>query len=571
MFYPKLDEFGRIYAWHILDLFILLVDKEERSTYKIIQPLMLSACIAVGMMLGYKMNDMPENNLISALDYPTDSIMMTGRVEELIRFVENKYVDSLDGDKLISEALAGVFSQLDPHSVYLSPSETVEVNDQMDGNYSGIGIENFMLDDTVQISNVLPGSPAEKSGLKIFDKVITIDKKQVAGQKMDYSDIKAMLKKHTGTDISLSVLRDGKVMNMMLTVAEVEVKTVHAVWLKDIQTVLLKIDRFGDNTYKEFMTEVEKYFTNKQAQHIILDLRDNPGGFLPEATNILCQIFEEKDKLLLYTEGRNKKRNEYKSNGKRFFNIDQVVVLIDENSASASEIVAGAIQDWDRGVVIGRRSFGKGLVQEQYNLTNGGAIRLTVARYFTPSGRSIQRDYSDKESYHHDFEDRQSHGDLFDKDSTLIKNGGKYYTKLYKRPVSGAGGVSPDVFVAMDTIYRHYNYFSFSYLIPEFAFQYTSKNKSKIPKTPSDFEKWQLPDSFSAELKAFIDKEHYEKQDFSHMNHLGIKNDVKKYVRKYLFERNNLSNPDLNDPFVVEASRVIKNKLSPKSFIHKVQ
>ncbi|MFZ1458181.1 MAG: S41 family peptidase [Saprospiraceae bacterium] len=540
-------------------------EQEVKATYKIIQPLMLSACIAIGMMIGYKMNEKPENALISTMDYPVDSLMMTGRVEELIRFIENKYVDKVDSEKLIAAALKGVFEELDPHSIYLSPDETESVNDQMDGEYDGIGVENFIIDDTVRVSAVLKNSPAEKAGIRIFDKIISIDGKPVTGKDTKYSDVRNLLKQKSGTKVKMYFHRGNTPVSLVVTVGEVEVKTVSAQYLKDIQTVLVKIDRFGDNTYREFMDVVELYFSKNNAKHIILDLRDNPGGFLPEATNILCQIIEEKDRLLLFTEGRSNKKNEYKSTGKRFFPIDQVVVLIDENSASASEIIAGAIQDWDRGVVIGRRSFGKGLVQEQYKLNNGGAVRLTVARYFTPSGRSIQRDYVDRDEYDEDFHSRYQNGDLFHKDSTLIKNGGKYTTLLLKRTVEGSGGITPDLFVAMDSVYKNVNYMETFTFLPEFSFRYAAKYHSSIPTAIKAFDNWILPDKGINELNAFI-KANVE-TDLVVGKELWpfFKLEIKKQIRNILYKKEDASD-FTNDKFVSEAVKVIKNKKGVADF-----
>ncbi|MBK8052380.1 MAG: S41 family peptidase [Saprospiraceae bacterium] len=540
-------------------------EQEVKGTYKIIQPLMLSACIAIGMMIGYKMNDKPENALISTMDYPVDSLMMTGRVEELIRFIENKYVDKVDSEKLIAAALKGVFEELDPHSIYLSPDETESVNDQMDGEYDGIGIENFIIDDTVRVSAVLKNSPAEKAGIRVFDKIISIDGNPVTGKDTKYTDVRNLLKQKPGTKVKILFMRGPAHVTLDVTVGEVEVKTVSAQYLKDIQTVLVKIDRFGDNTYREFMDVVELYFSKNNAKHIILDLRDNPGGFLPEATNILCQIFEEKERLLLYTEGRSNKKNEYKSTGKRFFPIDQVVVLIDENSASASEIIAGAIQDWDRGLVIGRRSFGKGLVQEQYKLNNGGAVRLTVARYFTPSGRSIQRDYVDRDEYDDDFHSRYQNGDLFHKDSTLIKNGGKYTTLLLKRTVEGSGGITPDLFVAMDSVYKNGNYLEAFAFLQEFSFRYAAKYHTSIPTDIKAFDSWILPDKGINELNAFI-KANVETELIVGKDLWPyFKLEIKKQIRNILFKKENATD-FTNDKFVSEAIKAIKNKKGAADF-----
>ncbi len=519
------------------------------------QPLLLSACIVIGMMIGFKMNNKPDNTLISAADYPLDSTMMTGRVEELIRFIESKYVDEINSDVLITEAVNAIFLKLDPHSVYLSPEELDEVTDQMDGNYSGIGIEQVIIEDTINISAVMPDSPAKKAGLLPFDKILTVNQKKIAGKTSAYSEIRHLMRNVKGERVDIEILRGKQKIKFSIPVEEVEVKTVHSVLMPEIQTVIIQIDRFGSATYKEFMEEVEKYFGNKQAKHLILDLRDNPGGFLPEATNILCQIFEEKERLLLYTEGRNSKRNEYKTNGKRFFNIEQVVVLIDENSASASEIIAGAIQDWDRGTIIGRRSYGKGLVQEQYKLNNGGAIRLTVARYYTPSGRSIQRDYSDRENYENDFGERRRNGDLFYKDSTLIKNGGKYFTQLKRREVSGAGGISPDVFVPMDSIFKNETTLEIKSYIPEFAFRYVSKNRSTLPNNLKDYSTWNPDDTIFNAFKLYVSS-----QEAGILMPTGntvdfLKKEIKHHIGAYLFDKNEFRVFNLTEDLFVQAAK----------------
>jgi len=538
--------------------------QEDKVSYKIIQPLLLSACIAIGMMVGYKMNEKPENTLVSVSDYPMDSMMMTGRVEELIRFIESKYVTKINSDELIETALTSVFEKLDPHSMYLSPEEVEEVNDQMDGAYNGIGIENFMIDDTVNISSVIQNGPADKIGLKAFDKIVSINSQFVAGKLMEYDEIRSLLNQEKGTKIQLTVLRNKKLVPFVLAVDEVPMRTVVSEFIPDIKTVLIRIERFGSNTYKEFMEDVEKYFANDSAQHLIIDLRDNPGGFLPEATNILCQIFEEKDKLLLYTEGRSSKKNEYKSNGKRFFKIDQVAVLIDENSASASEIVAGAIQDWDRGVIIGRRSYGKGLVQEQYDLTNGGAIRLTVARYYTPSGRSIQRDYTDRNTYDKDFGERYRNGDLFHKDSLSTKNGEKFYTQLLKREVSGFGGITPDIFIPLDSAYKDEKIFGLRSFLSEFAFRYVSQHRNEIPNKISVFNDWKLPIGIYSEFKNYMVTHADSKAVFNEATIKKLDREIKSNVARYMFDKKTYqANEILQDEFVTAAIRTIKeNKTS---------
>ncbi|MBK9735166.1 MAG: S41 family peptidase [Saprospiraceae bacterium] len=551
------------------------MDSQKKDNYKVLQPLLLSASMAIGIMAGFKMNDNPEVDLIKNLDYPTDQAHMVGRIEEVLRFVENKYVDKINNNDLVEEALMAVFNKLDPHSVYLSPNDVTEVADQMNGSFNGIGIENFIIDDTVNIYDVIKESPAEKSGLKAFDKIIAINDSIVAGQGMDFSDIRAMLRKEKGENVKVRILRHKTQTTFNIAVNEVPVPTVSSYLIPEFQTACIKIDRFGSKTYKEFMVEVEKYFlevtkkpdTPTKAKHLILDLRDNPGGYLPEATNILCQLFEEKEKLLVYTEGRNNKKNEYKSVGKCFFAIDQIVVLIDENSASASEIVAGAIQDWDRGFVIGRRSFGKGLVQEQYDLNNGGAIRLTVARYFTPSGRSIQREYENRQGYEEDFSKRHKNGDLFNRDSTIIKKDSlKYYTLLLKRPVLASGGITPDLFIPMDSFYKNEDFLRIKSLLPEFTYRYVSRNKKLFPIDITSFSTWKIPQVFYSDFKSFIAKE--EKSILVTETDLAkLEKEVKYQVIRLLYGKSIAdSTESKHDAFITLASKLIRDKSSLKNF-----
>lgn len=542
------------------------MDSRKKDNYNIIQPLLLSACIAVGMMVGYKMNDKEDGSLIETVSYDDDNIKLVGRVEELLRFVENKYVDEINSNELMDEAVSAIFSKLDPHSSYLSPSELADINDQMNGSFNGIGIENFIIDDTINIYQILEDSPASRAGIKPFDKIISIDDTIIAGKDISYENVRSMLRKEKGDKVTLGIFRDRNILAIDVNVDIIPVSSVSSTLLPNIETAYIKIERFGSKTYTEFMDEVEKYFQpinddkKGKAKHLILDLRDNPGGYLPEATNILCQLFTEKDKLLVYTEGRKNKKNEYKSNGKHFFSIDQIVVLIDENSASASEIIAGAIQDWDRGYVIGRRSYGKGLVQEQYDLNNGGAIRLTVARYYTPSGRSIQRDYSDRESYDGDYSARYTNGDLFHKDSILVDDKKEYFTLVNKRKVSASGGITPDIFIGMDTIYRSENFLLLKSLIPEFTYRYATINKQNLPETLEGINNWKVTDDL---YKAFIEyaaKESEEKPILSGQVS-KLDNEIRANLMKIIVGKSKSETYLLTkDVAIQKASEVIKNK-----------
>lgn len=452
------------------------MQEDIRTKFSIIQPLLIAAVLAIGVMIGFRMNGNHQKNaLIDVLDvegkyYPT------GRVEELLRFIESKYVDSIDTDTLIDDAVFALVQNLDPHSAYLTPEEVEEVNNQMEGQFYGIGIETMMIRDTAVIYKTLEDSPARKKGLLTGDRILKIDGEDVAGQKMPFSEIRKKMKKREG-EVKLEILRKGKKMNVEVSVKDIPIPSITSAYHVDNATIYIKIDRFGSNTYQEFMNHVEKLFGKSKAKNLIIDVKDNPGGFLPEATNILCQIFEDKDKILVTTKSKNNKSSEYKTTGKRFFDIQKVVVLVDENSASASEIIAGALQDWDRGRIIGRRTYGKGLVQEQYDLQNGGAIRLTVAKYYTPSGRSIQRDYKDKETYEDDHITRLENGDYFNESKNRSKTDEGFISLVEGRKLASGGGIYPDDFVALDSMYFHPD---FTKLEPFFV-EYFLKNMDKKP------------------------------------------------------------------------------------------
>lgn len=534
---------------------------ESKEKWIVLQPLILSVMMAIGIMVGFKMNEKSESSLIEDVPY-NEGHRMIGRVEELIRFVENKYVDQVDSEVLIDEALFSVFRKLDPHSVYIAPSELEDINDQMNGSFFGIGIETFMIDDTVHICGVLPDSPAGASNIKVFDKIVAIDDSIVAGKDFTFDKVRSMLRRKNGKPVKLDILRKGTGISVDIIPSIIPVRTVLSSFIVDDSIAYIHLDRFGSHTYKEFMEVVETLFTKDKAKHLILDLRGNPGGYLPEATNILCQIFEEKNQLLVYTEGKNNKRNEYKSTGKRFFSINEVAVLIDENSASASEIIAGAIQDWDRGVIIGRRSFGKGLVQEQYDLNNGGAIRLTVARYYTPSGRSIQKSYHDIASYDNDIHDRFANGYLFDRDSLLTQDTTCFYSKKLKRKLLSSGGINPDIFIPLDSVFLSDDLMQIESVIPEYVFKQMSEAKVAPINALKDVTEIRLNDDFYAALVTYAEvKGKYSpailEKSFSSM--------IKSFIVKYSLGAVEAAISDADyDPGILTARDFIKKAKSLK-------
>ncbi|MEM9547569.1 MAG: S41 family peptidase [Bacteroidota bacterium] len=471
---------------------------QKNDKIKVWQPLALSIMLAIGMLFGYKMNDRDQGNLIEYVDQD-DKAAAVGEIEELIRFIETRYVDSVDRDYLVEKAISAVLGELDPHSVYITPEQLRSVNDEMEGTFRGIGVEIFYIDDTVNVISTIPDGPADRAGIMPFDKLISINDSIVAGQGLEFSEIRKMLRGDIGESLQIKLLnrnRDQKVADIIIN--DIPVSSVKGGVMVDDQTGYVKLERFGSKTYSEFMDHFESLTKDQGMKNIVIDLRDNPGGYLPQATNILSQLFKEKGNLLVYTKGNNDRKFEYKSTGKTFFPIEKVSVLIDENSASGSEILAGAVQDWDRGVIVGRRSFGKGLVQEQYDLSNQGALRLTIARYYTPSGRSIQRTYEDMESYYTDYEDRYYSGEFFSKDSINKGNTDLYETMQLKRPVFGGGGITPDIFIPIDSVRFDPFYMEVMSEIPQFVFKAMMQNDAMIENANIDASIQELFDSFIA-------------------------------------------------------------------------
>ncbi len=517
---------------------------KEKDTFKIWQPLALSIMLALGMLVGYKMNTQDQNSLISLID--KDKAGSVGSVEELIRFIETRYVDSLDRDKLTDSAIKAVLDDLDPHSVYITPAQLNGVNDEMEGRFRGIGVEIFYLDDTVNVINTIAGGPAEKSGVKSFDKLISINDSLVAGQGLKFADIRKMLRGDIGDELELKLVsKSNESRTAHIVIDDIPVSSVKGGVMVDDKTGYIKIDRFGANTYREFMDFFQSLTEKEGMKNVIIDLRDNPGGYLPQATNILSQLFKDKGNLMVYTQGKNDKKQEYKTTGKTFFRIDKIAVLIDENSASGSEIMAGAIQDWDRGVIIGRRSFGKGLVQEQYDLNNGGALRLTVARYYTPSGRSIQRTYDDKANYYSDYEERYYSGEFFSEDSIAKGNSEIYKTMKFGRPVFGGGGITPDIFIPIDSSRFEPKYGEIMNEIPQYVFRKLAGNTANIDSSSISRFAETITNSY---ISSKVTPEN-KKVILSYQN--DIKNKIESTLIKYINDETSVFKFELpNDEFI---------------------
>lgn len=527
-------------------------------------PFLLSAVLAIGMFIGMRFeaaNTKFNNEDLTAFHR---SLAGQGSVEELMRYIEAKYVEEPDKDLLVRKAIESIIGELDPHSSYIPAEELVAINEQMEGNFDGIGVEFMLLDDTIVIVSPLAGGPSEAVGIRAGDKIIAIEDSIVAGKNMETQDIYKLLRGKKGTKVRVDVMRNTQkaLLNFTITRDKIPVHSVDVAMMLDEKTGYINVNRFSATTYDEFVKSLETLVETHQMRDLIIDLRHNPGGYLTQATKMLGQLFPEKDKLLVYTEGRTVKRTEYKTNGRTFYNIGQVVVLIDEGSASASEIVAGAIQDHDRGVIVGRRSFGKGLVQEQYPLRDGSALRLTVARYYTPSGRCIQKNYAEKTTYEDDLEERYTNGELSEEDSMVIADSTRYFT-ANGHIVYGGGGIIPDYFVPLDTALVSNAYLIWRQHIPAFVIEYATKH----PLANGKKEMAQFVSGFQVSAAMFNDFVRYAKaqgEQAALPTSPLIQSELKRYLkarlaRQHFGQAGFYAVWNEQDAMIVQAKRLLKS------------
>jgi carboxyl-terminal processing protease len=406
-------------------------------------PLLFSIIMVAGMTIGFKLR---ENTTKQAGFF---KVPRGSSLQEAIDLMERKYVDSLNTDTLAREAIEGMLQQLDPHSAYIPAAILGDVNEDLQGNFKGIGVEFNIFDDTVHILNVTENGPGAKVGLQTGDRIIKVEDSLVAGNGITSARIRKLLRGPEGTSVTIVIMRDGKALPVTIQRGTIPLPSVDAAYMMNTTTGYIHVNKFSETTHREFAKQLEQ-LQQKGLQKLVLDLRDNGGGILQEAVEIADE-FLSGDKLIVYTQGNKQKRQDYRCKRKGLFETGKLVVLSNEGSASASEVLMGALQDWDRAAIIGRRSFGKGLVQEQYQLSDGSAIRLTVARYYTPSGRSIQKPYTKGgEGYYDEINERYQNGEMVHADSNHVQKGLAFQTAK-GRKVYGGGGIMPDVFVAADT------------------------------------------------------------------------------------------------------------------------
>lgn len=441
-------------------------------------PLWLALCVVIGVLIGTFYTSHFSGNRLNIINSGSS------RLSNLLHIIDDQYVDSVNIDELVEKAMPEILAELDPHSVYISAKDVQMATDDLKGSFSGVGIEFTIREDTIHIQNVIKNGPADKAGILAGDKIVSIDNRPFVGKSVTTEEAMHRLKGQKGSKVKIGVRRFGEkeTKYFILTRGDITMKSITATYMLDDSTGYMRIKNFGERTYAEMLASLQQ-LNLQGADHLVIDLRDNSGGYLESAVQ-MAEEFLKKDQLVVYTEGRKSPRKEYRSRGKGSYQQIPLVVLINEGSASASEIFAGAIQDNDRGVIIGRRSFGKGLVQQQIQFPDGSMIRITIARYYTPSGRCIQKPFKpgDNADYEQDLLSRYQHGEFFSQDS--IKHTGPAYHTNNGRIVYGGGGITPDIFVPEDTtaVTSYYKEAAVSGLILQYAFQYTDNNRQTLKK-----------------------------------------------------------------------------------------
>lgn len=438
-------------------------------------PLLFALVLALGMYLGSKLQT-------ETADGPRIVLRNGGnKIDQILKLVENRYVDSVDTEDLTDKTIAELLTQLDPYSAYIPAANYEEVNQPLEGNFEGIGIEFYKLNDTILVVSALSGGPSEQVGLRGGDKIVTVDSVPVAGQNLSNEDIIKKLRGKKGSKVVVGIKRNGQkeLLSFTITRDRIPIYSVDIAYMVAPEVGYIKINKFSATTAEEFRQAFAKLRSGSPIKGLVLDLRGNPGGYLDAAIR-LADEFLPTGKLITYTEGRTQPRRDFSSSSSGLFETGKLVVLIDEGSASASEIVSGAIQDWDRGEVIGRRSFGKGLVQEQFDMRDGSAVRLTVSRYFTPSGRSIQKPYESGKSSD-DFLERLERGELFSADS-IHQNDSLQFRTASGRLVFGGGGIMPDVFVPADSnkFSDYFNAINNTGTLIQFSYVYADQQRAQL-------------------------------------------------------------------------------------------
>ena len=467
-------------------------------------PLLMALCVVIGILIGtFYANHFSGNRL---------NIINSGsnRLSNLLHIIDDQYVDKVNIDSLVDMAIPQILSDLDPHSAYISAKDAQSETDKLKGSFSGVGIEFTIRKDTIHVQNVVKNGPAQRAGLLAGDKIVSVDGKPFVGKIVTQDEAMRRLKGPKDTKVKIGVVRYGQkaVKYFTVTRGDIPQKSIAATYMLDDNTGYIKIKSFGETTYPELLISLAQ-LSQEGFSNLVIDLRDNTGGYMDPAVQ-MANEFLPKNKLIVYMEGRKSPRKDFMSDGHGSYQKIPLVVLINEASASASEIFAGAMQDNDRATIIGRRSFGKGLVQQQIGFPDGSMIRLTIARYYTPSGRCIQKPFvpGDNQDYENDLLTRYQHGEFFSQDS--IKHTGPAYHTGIGRVIYGGGGITPDIFVAEDTLgmTSYYKQAAMSGLILQYAFNYTDNNRPKLAsyKDMMELSRYLVNQGTVEQFAAFADK-----------------------------------------------------------------
>ena len=520
-------------------------------------PLWMAVSVVIGVLIGtFYANHFSGNRL--------NIINSSGnKLNNLLHIIDDQYVDTVNINELVEKAMPQILGELDPHSVYITAREGEIANDDLRGSFSGIGIEFTIRQDTIRVQNVIGNGPAERAGLLAGDKIVEVDDSVFVGKKVTNEEAMHRLKGPKDTKVKLGIVRYGeqKVRHITVTRGEIPTKSVTACYMLDDDSGYIKIKNFGENTYPELLIALAK-LAQKGFSNLVIDLRGNTGGYLESAVQIANE-FLSRGQLIVYTEGRRYPRQEYRADGRGSYQRMPLVVLVDEGSASASEILAGSIQDNDRGTIIGRRSFGKGLVQKPMEFSDHSMIRLTIARYYTPSGRCIQKPYADGEDYEGDWMNRYQHGEFFSQDS--IKHTGPEYHTNNGRVVYGGGGITPDIFVPEDTIgvTSYYKEATVSGLILQFAYTYTDENRSRLSSMTEEKEmaNYLKNQDIVEKFVAFADKNGLKRRNLmiQRSHKLLERFVVSRIIYNILNEQAWTEYLNQDDPAIIETLRLFRN------------
>jgi carboxyl-terminal processing protease len=477
-------------------------------------PIIFAILLAVGIFIGSRLNIsfLPSHTLLSARSNQSN------KISDVINYIQNEYVDTVNSKQLVDISIEQMLQNLDPHSAYIPANELQAANEPLEGNFEGIGIEFHIQQDTIMVVTTISGGPSDMMGILPGDRIVKVDSKNVAGIGITNNDVFQKLRGKEGTKVKISILRRTapKLIDFNITRGKIPIYSIDVAYMADAKTGYIKVSRFAATTYDEYIEAFEKLKKQGMTQ-LILDLRGNPGGYLDAATKLADEFLPDK-KLIVYTQGKSRPKTVYNATSEGNFETGKVVVMIDRGSASAAEILAGGLQDWDRATIVGTRSFGKGLVQEQTVFPDGSALRLTIARYYTPTGRCIQKSYKGGyEEYEHEADDRFKNGELENADSIKEADTVKYKTPAGKI-VYGGGGIKPDVFVPLDTSdnSEYLNDLFRSGFISQYAYDYVDKNRGSL-KEFKDFksynDQFQINDKLFEEFIEYADKQGVKKNE----------------------------------------------------------